>query len=359
MPTLDQLIQINVTRQTTAIPQAGFGSALVLSFETTEADGFPSGGIGVYTKDDFGDVFGVSTEVYKCLNAYFSQSLTPIRAYVGYVKTTDTAADGDGGAQAALNRILAAADGVEGNFYAICPVGTTLVASLAGVAKWTEANKRVCFIKTEETAALAAFDSGDTSAEIANVVKNANYSRTSVWYGTEDDENISGAIAGRCLPTTPGSTTFAYKQLSGITTAPLTTTQVGFLDGKDANYYRDFAGRSSTFTGKMADGGFIDIIRDSDWIESRLREAIAFIFVNEEKVPYTEAGADVLEASFRSVVEEAIRNGILDDDYSITKTAVLEASSNDRANRKFPEMTLNARFTGAIHSASFQLTLSV
>ena len=353
MPSINDLIRINVTRQTRAVPQAGFGSILVLSFEIPGAgftDNFRS-----YTDDGFSTDFVATTEVYKILTSYFSQDSTPIRAYVGYKLTTDlTVAD-------ALNRINNASGGA---FYCVCPVGTENVTNLDSVAEWVESKERICFIQSANNTAKAAFDSTDTdptgaSAELGNILRNSNYTRTAGWYTMTADDSIIGAIAGRCLPVDPGGIIFGYKSLNGVTNSVLTDTEIINLDDKNYNYFRNFGGLASTFQGKMADGGFIDIIRDTDWIIARVQEAVASRLINTDKIPYTEDGANILVSALMGVIDEAIRNGVLDVEYTVATQDIVDIPFNDRANRKFPNITVTGRYVGAIQSSEFQLTLSV
>ena len=158
MPIINDLIEINITRQTTAIPQAGFGTILVLSFETPPVGSdFVPGATNFanfkeYTRTTFSDDFATTTDVYKILNSHFSQDLTPQRAYVGYVLAASTTATpaGDGGdSEVALNRIRNAS---QGKFYCVCPVGTADDASGVGhlkdVAEWTQSNSRISFVQT-------------------------------------------------------------------------------------------------------------------------------------------------------------------------------------------------------------------
>ena len=348
MPTINELIRVNVTRQTTAVPQAGFGTILVLSYETPPG-GF-SGSFAAVTEEDWATSFQTTTDVYKILNKHFSQARTPTRAIVGYRLT------GDATVSAALNRIY---DASEGGFYCICPVGTTDVDELEEISTWAEGKGRICFIQSFAATAYATPDEEKTATEIGDKLKNSSITRTAVFYTTEEDDHITGAITGLCLPAPAGSITFAYKELAGVTKATLTGTQITNLDNKNYNYYRNFAGTGSTFGGKMANGGFIDIIRDTDWITARVQEAVALQLKTTDKIPYTEDGANIIENSLRMVLEQAVTQGVLDTGYTVERESINGIPLNDRAQRKFPQITVTGRYSGAIHSVAFQLTLSV
>ena len=109
----------------------------------------------------------------------------------------------------------------------------------------------------------------------------------------------------------------------------------------------------------MADGGFIDIIRDTDWITARVQEAVAFRLKNTDKLPYTEDGANIIESALRGVLDTAVTQGVLDTGYTVIRDSIDDIPLNMRASRRFPSIRVTGRYTGAIHSVSFQLTLSV
>ena len=345
MPTLSQIIQVTVDRQTTAVPQAGFGNVLFLSFNAKP--GTITGDFAVYTQDDYSGDFAGTTDEGKALQAHFRQDLTPQRAYVGGFITAASAA----AATTALNSLK---DATKSGFYCVIPVGTTDADTLKGVADWAEANNRIAFFQTDSTDAYGA-----GTSDLGATLQAANLTRSAVFWGKTADEYIDAAAAGRGLPAPPGSFIWAYKRLNGVSESGLNTTQLTALDGKNYNYLHDFGGNSVIFNGKMADGGFIDLIRDTDWLVSRLRESMIFELVNDDKIPYNQQGADIIQGALLAVLETAVREGVISDGYTTDRAALSEVSANDRANRKFPRVTVSGRYAGALQSVEFRLSLTV
>ena len=362
MPSLNQLIQVSVTRQTRAVPQAGFGVALVLSFDsgTNNADvasGFTGGATAVnnYTSSDYSSIFtsAEGPEIKRVLDAYFSQAEIPPRVFVGYFNNASSNPDAD--VTAALTRIR----DINNEWYCIIPTGTYTTAQATDIANFAGSNNKIAFFDNGPDTARTGILGASVTTDIASVLQSANQTRAAVWYNASATESLAGAAAGRCLPVTPGGLIFAYKTLSGITTAAVTNTDFTTLDGKNANYVRKIGGSGVTLTGQMADGGFIDIIRDTDWIVFRVQEAVIFQLLNAEKIPYSDDGVNILITALRAVLDTAVLNGVLDLGYTVTKQSITSIPINDRANRSFPEITVNGRYTGAIQSVNFQLTLSV
>lgn len=364
MPTFNELVNIQVSRQTTAVPQAGFGVVLVLSLETPPTDWTTNyGDYVVLGRDDWSTgVTGLATtsEAYKFLRDHFSQDATPKKVLLTFGLTTDQKS-GNFDPTVTLDRVFLASNR---EFYCVCPVGDSSDTNytsdnLKKASDWANANGRICFIQSSDSTAYGSPDPSNTATEIGDILKNATTARTATWFSADDEQWITAAIAGRCLPQTPGSITFAFKQLNGIQVGNINKTQIANLDAKNYNYSREIGGTNMTLNGKMADGRFIDLTRDTDWIIARVQEAVVSRLVNSDKIPYTEDGANIIQSALDAVLEEAVRNGVIELGYTIQRPSIDDIPLNDRANRKFPEIQVTGRYAGAIHSVSFHLTLSV
>ena len=352
MPTIDQIIKINITRQTTAVPQAGFGRVLILSFDnnTDVTEAFRTYTRTSYKEDE--DLVDTSEE-YKALDSLFSQDLTPDEAYLGYVHPGSDSDNND--PTAALNRINLAS---QSGFYCVIPVGdaTKLTdENLIKVADWTESSKRIGFFQTNDE---KAYDSSDAT-DLGSVFKDKNYARNAVFFTKAIDDYVTAGIAGRCLPSPPGSIVFAYKELKSVEAPVLEATQITILDSKNYNYFTNFGGSDTTFNGKFSDGGFIDLIRDTDWLTSRVKEGIIADFINRNKIPYTDDGVNIILQTLVTILESAVLSGVISGGYTYTKQSVDDIPFNDRSNRKLPDIRVQGRYQGAIQSVGFDMTISV
>jgi len=177
------------------------------------------------------------------------------------------------------------------------------------------------------------------------------------------------AWAGGQLSSDPGSETWKFKQLTGVTPAPatlLTAAQETRALGKRANLYTPLGGVGHTHEGIMGSGRYIDIQRGIDWLEVKIAEAVANLLLNAAKIPYTDAGGAMLEAVIAQVLDLGIRQGLLGPlldgsgkFYKITIPKVADQLSADRAARYFPGITVQAQLAGAVHKLAITVNAQV
>jgi hypothetical protein len=350
MPTIDQIININITRQTSAPTQAGFGTML---FATDTVPGGFTERVRTYTSAQalVDDGFATTDDAYLAAVAYFSQQISPTQIKIGREDV------GDADIAATISAISAEDD----DWYALTIYDKT-PATITLAATTIEATKKIFGYSTEEADALAV-----TTTDTYAVNSAANLDRTlGLW--NEGDENFpEAAWFGRMLPTTPGSATWAYKTLSGVTASNLTATEEVNLGGKNANWYQELAGISHTTGGDpkmggiMASGEFIDVIRGIDKLSARIQERILFQLVNLPKIPFTNSGVSVVTNEISAELNTSIAEGLLTADPlpQVNAPLVSEISVLDKANRCLPDVTFQATLAGAVHKVAIQGTVSV
>jgi hypothetical protein len=174
-------------------------------------------------------------------------------------------------------------------------------------------------------------------------------------------EYPEAAWMGDRFPSSPGSSTWMFKTLAGITVDSITSIQSTNIRNKNGNTYETIGGVNITREGKVASGEYIDVIRGVDWLESRMEERIYSRFVNLPKIPYTNAGIAIIEAEVRAQLQEAVEAGVIDGEQAIIVTVpkISQISVNDRANRILPAITFEAKLAGAIHKATVRGTVTV
>ena len=431
---LEQLIQINISRETTGVTQAGFGTPMFLSVHSEFAER-----IRYYSSTDgvADDGFATSSDEYKAVSAALSQEKRPQLVAIGrqtadvakVVTVTIVAVNtfnyqvtingttvsylSDGSATTAeisaglvsainsngtLSPIVTAADLV-GSFTVTADVpgdDFTMVVSTNLTATITTDNEDItssiqaiidesddwyliatqgktpreilkvaAYIEGKKKLYLACSADSDviTTAtdDIASTLQAANYFRTAYLWNNDFPSFPEMAWAGLVLPEDPGSETWAFKTLAGITFDILTSTQIANLKAKNANYYIKIAGVSITLDGKTAGGEFIDVIRGIDWLQARMQERIYSRLVNSVKIPFTDGGAAIIETEIRAQLQEGIGRGFLTANPAPTVTVplVAEVSSVDRANRLLPDVEFNAFLAGAIHAVNISGVISV
>ena len=223
------------------------------------------------------------------------------------------------------------------------------------VAEFIETQKKI-FLTCSDDADILSQDSVDDLAAALNL---KNYDRTGIIYNGVTEDFADAAWLGRCLPVAPGGLTFANKELIGITPDNLTVNQFNVALGKNCNVYVEVGGVGITRNGVMASGEYIDIVRDIDWLQSRIQEEIFFNLVNQNKIPYTDAGVAVILNILKGVLSEAVSVGVLASYEEPTAPKVADVSALDKANRLLPDVKFSGILAGAIHTIKINGVVSL
>lgn len=230
------------------------------------------------------------------------------------------------------------------------------------IADEAEARKKLFIAQTQESDVIRLSFASDTggSETIAGAL-NPGFFRTALIYHPQTDAFADAALAGRCLPLDPGSETWAFKTLAGVSPVALTATHRTNALAKSCNTYETIAGVAITEEGKVSGNEFIDIIRFRDWLEARMSEEIFGALARAKKIPFTDAGIAVIEGIIRARLQAGIDVGGLSNDPAPTVFVpkAVNVSTNDRALRRLTGVTFEARLAGAIQAITIQGTLSV
>lgn len=228
------------------------------------------------------------------------------------------------------------------------------VLEVAGVI---EAKKKVF---GTSSAAVGVKTTGTT--DVFAKLQALGYQRTFGLYSADADTQFPEcAWIGYQLQEQPGSNTWAYKALTGVTVSKLSDTEATNIKAKAGNTYESVGGQSVTVGGKMFGGEYIDVMVFVDWLEARMTERLWFRMANSKKIPYTSAGATIIESEIRAQLNDGIRVGGLSDSPSpvVRVPDVLSVSPNLRAQRIFEGITFEARLAGAIHFVKITGTVTV
>lgn len=342
---LTDIVQVNITRETAKITQAGFGTALIFGQLTAFTDRFR-----VYNSiEAVEEDFATNTDQWKAASALFSQEVSPEQVVIGNRDTT-----------LVLGDELAAMQAEYDDWYALVLIHqrdeADQLADIAAAAQWIEARNKI-YIACIDQAGMPTGSSDD----IASILKAAAYERTAVLYSADQANYPEAAWMGRCLPEDPGSITWKFKQLSGVTVDDLTSTEVSYLRDKNANFYEQVAGYNM-ISGEavMASGEFIDIIRGTDWLQARIAEGVFLRLVNADKVPFTTQGIAVIENELRYRLEKAVDVGLLvEGSIVITPPAIADVDPLEKSQRFLNNMQFTAQLAGAVHKTAIvgKLTL--
>lgn len=255
------------------------------------------------------------------------------------------------GIETDLNAIKA----VDNDWYALI-LCDSAAASIMAAADWIESERKIFLASNGDSAVIAA---GTT--DIASRLKAKAYSRTAFLYSADHAAGSEGAALGNVLPRTPGSWTLKFKTLSGITVDSLTDTQLTVAKGKNANVYTSVGGAGMLEEGIVASGEYLDVIVGIDWIHANMQADIFQALRNQPKLPYTNAGAAVVESIIRNRLQLAVTASILSDDpaYSVVVPLISEQDTADKSVRRLGGITFAATLAGAVHAATINGYVSV
>ncbi len=331
MPTLDSIVNVQISRETDTVDRASFGIPLFLTVVTSVVNR-----VKVYSNmEGVAEDYAENTVAYKMAQAAFSQEIRP-----NLIKIANkTAAESY---TTALNAVVAA----DNDWYGLA-AETVAAADIFEIATWTEAHTKIYIARSADADILTS-----ATDDVASDLEAANFDRTAlIYHPTAATVYIDAAWLGNCLVLDPGSETWKFKTLNSIAVYNLTEAQRQYALGKGANVYQRIAGVNITENGTVASGEYIDVIRGIDWLKARLQERIYGRLINAPKIPFTNAGIAVIETAVRQQLDIALTAGLIapEPPYTVTVPDVLATDEADRQRRELRGINFRARLAGAIH----------
>ena len=339
MALIDEVIKIQITRDNVGITRVGFGTVLILG-ETL--DTFPSV-VKTYTSLTAVAVdFNNTTTEYLIASNLFGQTFAPDQIKIAQKADSSS-----------LLNAYTLAELADDDFYAVI-ITSSLEADILAMAAQIETESRILALSSQDTDIPL-----NVEDNILAQLNALNYTRTFLFY--HDSANTlkpEAALLGKMLPTDPGSQTWAYQNLAGVTADSLNPVERTNLRTNKGIFYSTLAGVDVTFQGTMVGGSYIDVIHGLDWLEQFIQENIAALLIAAGKIPYNNNGIGLIENALRASLLEAVNRGIINEDFSISTPDILTISSIDKANRNLPNVNFTATLTGAIQTIN-QITGTV
>ena len=222
---------------------------------------------------------------------------------------------------------------------------TTNKGAILAAANRMEAEIKLGFYRSDES----GIDSPSSTTDLAKRLDNAALNRAALMYAQGNITDYPDAAwVGRTFPINPGSSRFALRELAGVTVDNLNDTEKSAVHDKNANTYTEVGGKGITQEGKTSGGDFIDTVRDIDYLQVRLTEAIFDLFTRVEKIPYTDAGVRTLVGEIEASLQQRIDDGVVTD-FTVTAPKVADVSTVDKANQLLPDVEFTATYAGGIH----------
>ena len=254
-------------------------------------------------------------------------------------------------------------------YFLLTTTSTNLQVEL--ISGYIETQIKLFVYQTDDADSKNLAEASDITG-IMKYLKDKAYDRSiGVWVPTGDlTEYKQAAWVGLMAPKDPGSATWKFKRVKGVTTDSFTANERKNIEDKNGNVYILIAGINMFEQGVSASGEFIDIMRGTDWIQARIQEQVFALLASQDKVPYDDGGIESVGLQVEDILGQAVIRTILigadnlDDDGnslgpSVSVPTRSETTVADRANRFLRDVTFVGFYAGAIHKVQIDGTLSV
>lgn len=208
---------------------------------------------------------------------------------------------------------------------------------------------------------LLGADLTENDLAIAEDLVTQKRKRVFCMYKSKTAEHPAAAWMGKMLPQAPGSSSWAYKELVGISPEQYSTELLGKLEASNINCYLQIKGRGVTLDGKVSEGEYIDIIHGIDWLHVRMQERLFKLLMVNPKIPYTLKGIDLVRCEIMAQLKEGVYRGLLaaDPEPQVSIPNIEDIDPDYRGRRILPDVKFSGRLAGAIHHIKIQGTVTV
>lgn len=238
----------------------------------------------------------------------------------------------------------------DGDWYGLA-IDQNCKALIVATSAWAESQLVLFGANTSES---AAFD-GASTTDTGYALKGLSTARTIIGFDLDNAGSYMGvAMLAERFPHDVGQAgaggTFHGKTLRGISGDALTATQKTNLRAKNYVVYIVTGGRNHTLDGKVAGGEFADKIRGLDWFKTRTEERIAQAILDNDKIPFTDAGITILLGQVLAQGQQAEDvNLFTPGTFAATAPKASAVSSADRGARNLSGIKFQGQLAGAIH----------
>lgn len=259
-------------------------------------------------------------------------------------------------AAAGYDTTLSALEAVNDTWYFVL-TDSSSSANVLAVGAWVLTRKKIYFAGTQSQGEL------DGTGTLGATLKALSNDRVALMYTKNGHEFPSAGWVGGQAPKTPGSITWAFKNILGSTPAALTSTQRSNLETDSTNHFQTVAGLNITRPGVVTSGEWIDIRHGIDALEARIKEDVFALLANADKVPFTDSGFALIESAIDAACQAFVgtdqQPGLLVKDSIVIIMPSLSAiSTADKQARRLTGVRFSALLAGAIHFVQINGTLT-
>ena len=238
-------------------------------------------------------------------------------------------------------------------WYALAYVGTNEGAMYSGAAYAESQNMIFCVQSNSATIKTSA------TTDIMSRLFAAGYRRTFGTYRETLTDYVNSSLIARVLAADPGSITFWHRNLAGVTPDNLTTSELGYIEGKNTNNYAPIAGKGRFEPGVSFDGNSIQLTRDLDYMMNEVTEELHALLVNRDKTPFNASGQVLIESTMTGTLERLVSEGVLEPGYTLTIPDPADVDPSDKAAHKWSGITINGDYSDGVRTISFSATINV
>ncbi|WP_341320826.1 DUF3383 family protein [Solibacillus sp. FSL H8-0523] len=194
--------------------------------------------------------------------------------------------------------------------------------------------------------------------EDLGVLNAKRYDRTFAMMHDKLEQYPHIALVGGHGSKTVGSITYKFKKLIGVDPAPYDATTLLAIHELKGFAYVSKGNQYQTSEGTMLSGEYIDVIHGKDWVKVNMENAIAQLFVNNDKISFDDVGIPRIEGEARTILEIAGQQGIIALNeagqplYTITAKNRAQTNATDRVDRHYKGLSFSLELAGAIHEAT-------
>lgn len=330
-----------------------------------------------YDLDLVKDVFGENSEAYAMASKFFAQDTHPSTIYVVRVasktKANIEAAIGAANLDDVYHWVLSfpissVDQEVESVTDADKVAALQMVKDLSdnGAVNFKMFHVEICTgastttLAAEKEAAVKelfdgfTIDEGTENEQVHVGLKDYKSRRCAVYaHPTASDHLGVCAVSDRC-GVDPARGTWAHKELTGVSPAPLSKTQLKNAMDAGYNVYTSIANSPRLFMGSTCGPtDFIDTVVKADWIKFRTQEAVYGLLQTGNDgygIDLNDDGITAIGATVADVLNTAFKNHYIMDDYSLTLPKYADLPSADKAVRKLSGIKASVRLMDSVHT---------
>ena len=183
--------------------------------------------------------------------------------------------------------------------------------------------------------------------------------------GSNEKYKGVGALVGALGNLQPGSITWKFKKLKGITATQVNGGVVAKATEIGAIMYVYKAGTAQTSEGLSTGLEYIDNLHSDDWVRAEIESSIQNLLQTTDKLPYGAQGIAQLEAAVTTVLRTATENGIIlvdpetnAGDFTVLAGSREEQAASDIASRSYKGLSFDYTRAGAIHDVTVHGTIA-